>query len=327
MLTPALRILVALFLLAVAARAQDDSLITVPEDDSIAPGQLIPAFSSMSRAWDLPRNPNRDTLNLDAARAAQIRDGFELFTETPRKAPGISGNAMTCANCHLNAGQKERALPLVGVAGLFPELNKRAARVFSLDDRIAGCINRSLNATGRRARDSSDSTLISARSPEVLALDAYITWLSSEYPKGTGVTWRGHNTIPPERLIPVTKLDPARGKTLYHSLCSNCHGKDGQGVEIGDKKAGPLWGPDSWNDGAGAARVYTLAGMIRFMMPYMNPGSLTDKEAQEIALFIDSQPRPIYPLKSRDYPDGSIPPDAVYYHPPTERTSEIESPR
>lgn len=31
--------------------------------------------------------------------------------------------------------------------------------------------------------------------------------------------------------------------------------------------------PDSWDDGAGAARVYTLAGIIGYMMTYLDPGN------------------------------------------------------
>ena len=84
-------------------------------------------------------------------------------------------------------------------------------------------------------------------------------------------------------------------------------------MAIGDKKAGPLWGPDSWNDGAGAARVYTLAGIIRYSMPYMRPGRLTDEEAQELAAFIDSKPRPEYPFKQKDYQSEKLPVDSVYY--------------
>ena len=92
-----------------------------------------------------------------------------------------------------------------------------------------------------------------------------------------------------------------------------CHGPDGQGVEIGDKKAGPLWGPGSWNDGAGAARIYTLAGMIRYSMPYLDPGNMTDEDAQQLAAFINSKPRPVFPFKDRDYLTEKLPPDAVYY--------------
>src|SRR3954454_10982061 len=88
---------------------------------------------------------------------------------------------------------------------------------------------------------------------------------------------------------------------------------NGQGVQIGTKKAGPLWGPDSWNDGAGAARVYTLAGIVRFTMPYLDPGSLSDEDAQHVAAFIDSKPRPAYPFKDQDYRGEKLPVDSVYY--------------
>ena len=110
-------------------------------------------------------------------------------------------------------------------------------------------------------------------------------------------------------------LDIAKGEALFQEHCTNCHGEDGQGVAIGDKKPGPLWGPDSWNDGAGAARVYTLAGIIRYSMPYLAPGRLTDEEAQELAAFIDSKPRPSYPFKDQDYRTEKLPVDSVYYAP------------
>jgi thiosulfate dehydrogenase len=114
-------------------------------------------------------------------------------------------------------------------------------------------------------------------------------------------------------MIPVAKLDGARGEAVFTERCASCHGADGQGVQIGDKKAGPLWGPNSWNDGAGASRVYTLAGIIRYTMPYLDPGGLGDEDAQHVAAFITSKPRPAYPYKDRDYSGGKIPVDAVYY--------------
>ena len=102
-------------------------------------------------------------------------------------------------------------------------------------------------------------------------------------------------------------------QTVYTERCQSCHAADGQGVQIGDKKAGPLWGRDSWNDGAGAARIYTLAGIIRYSMPYLDPGSLSDEDAQHVAAYVNSQPRPAYPFKDRDYPGSKVPVDAVYY--------------
>jgi cytochrome c len=59
--------------------------------------------------------------------------------------------------------------------------------------------------------------------------------------------------------------------------------------------------------------VYTLAGIIRYSMPYLDPGSLTDEDAQYVAAYINSQERPVYPFKERDYQGTKVPVDAVYY--------------
>ncbi len=280
---------------------------------------LIPAHETMETAWDYPKNPLTSSLSGNQFSAEQIKSGFEIFTNTPEKASRFSGNKLSCNNCHLNAGQKDKAMALVGISGLFPEYNKRAGRLISLEDRIVECFMRSSNATAYLDSQStegnvSSSNLPTTQSKEVLAVSAYISWLSEGFAVGKNVEWRGGNVIAKEHLIPLDRLNAAIGKELYTEKCVSCHGEDGQGVEIGDKKAGPLWGPDSWNDGAGAARIYTLAGIIRYMMPYLNPGSLTDEEAQHIAAFINSMPRPVYPLKDKDYLTEKIPPDAVYYH-------------
>ena len=277
---------------------------------------LIPAMATMVRAWDIPRNPLEELAADTLYQSEQIRYGFRLFTNTPTEAPQYTGSQMSCSNCHLNAGQREKALPLVGVAGAFPEYNKRAGRLFSLEDRIVGCFTRSQNSTGIATHEESASELQAGPSPsakEVLALSAYIAWLSNGYPVGKKLPWRGLNVINQEKIIPVGKLDVKMGEKLFIEKCVTCHGEDGQGVDIGDKKAGPLWGPGSWNDGAGAARVYTLAGMVRHFMPYLDPGSLTDEEAQHIAAYINSKPRPGFPFKAQDYRTEKIPGDAVYY--------------
>ncbi len=302
--------------LSTASRFQERP--QAPGVDSLAPGLLIPASSTMVSAWDTPRNPFTDSLPANPYLAEQVRFGYKLFTNTPEEAASLGGNKLSCNNCHLNAGQREKALPLVGVFGMFPEYNKRAGRLFTLEDRIVECFKRSMDAAAKRKNKRVESDAERPKTPttqskEVLAISAFISWLSSGYPVGVDISWRGQNVIPQESLIPVARLDKRRGEMLFKEKCITCHGKDGQGVEIGDKKAGPLWGAHSWNDGAGAARVYTLAGMIRYFMPYLDPGSLSDEEAQQIAAFIDSQPRPVYPYKRQDYQKESIPPDALYY--------------
>ena len=286
-----------------------------PPQDTIAPGagelrfgRLIPSTTTMVTAWDIPRNPLEDTTLDRSPGAGRIRRGFRLFMQTPKEAPRFTSNKLSCNNCHLNGGQRERALPLVGVARAFPEYNKREGRIFSLGDRIVGCFMRSENASSARTVHP-DTT-----SDEVVALAAYITWLSDTLTSGERLPWRGKNVIPPDSCLPIDKIDLVRGRTLYRANCRTCHGTSGQGIQVGDKRAGPLWGPNSWNDGAGAARIYTLAGFIRYAMPYLKPGSLSDGESQQIAAYINSMPRPRYPFKDQDYVVTGVPRDAVYYH-------------
>jgi len=284
-------------------------------------GPLVPAATTMVTAWDVPDNPLNDSTLGNSPLSEQVRWGYQIFVNTPKEAARFTHGKMSCNNCHLNAGQRERSLPVVGVAGVFPEYNARAGRLISLTDRIVDCFMRSENGTGAiedgdgpSAAGDTQGALPSPASKEVLAVAAYLTWLSKGYPVGKNPAWRGRNAIPPDKLIPVAKLDARKGEALFTEKCTSCHGADGQGVQIGDKKAGPLWGSDSWNEGAGAARVYTLAGIIRYTMPYLDPGSLTDEEAQQLAAFITSKPRSRYPFKTRDYVSASIPVDAVYYN-------------
>ena len=274
---------------------------------------LVAASTTMVTAWVVPNNPLEDKTLGNSPLAEQVRWGYRIFVDTPKEAARFTGARVSCANCHLNAGQRDRALPVVGVAGMFPEYNNRAARLISLADRVVDCFLRSENATRHGTELASEDAVPTTTSKEVLAVQAYLAWLSKGYAVGQSPAWRGRNAIAQDKLIPIDKLDVEKGKALFGEKCQSCHAADGQGVQIGDKKAGPLWGDDSWNDGAGAARVYTLAGIIRYAMPYLDPGSLSDEEAQHVSAYINSQPRPHYPFKDRDYVGSKIPADAVYY--------------
>ena len=252
-------VVVALIGLASACSGTQDGL---PWRRSTPSGPLISARTTMVTAWDVPANPLTDQALGDSRLAKEIRWGFKLFTNTPGEAPRFTPSKMSCNNCHLNAGQRERSLPLVGVAGMFPEYNRRSGRLYSLADRIVDCFLRSENATGvlepgvdLTATDEDHEVVPSPTSKEVLAIGAYITWLARGSQVGKNPAWRGQNTIKQENLTPVASLDPRVGETLFQERCTSCHGIDGQGVAVGDKKPGPLWGPDSWNDGAGAARA------------------------------------------------------------------------
>ena len=74
------------------------------------------------------------------------------------------------------------------------------------------------------------------------ALVAYINWLSKDGVKGKAYKGRGLVKLPP------LTGDAANGKAIYASQCAGCHGSDGAGVP---PVLPAVWGPDSFNDGAG----------------------------------------------------------------------------
>lgn len=277
-----------------------------PSPDPAAPAEavlpLVPHTAAYDQVSTLPRDPATDPLPDDAFEAEQVRLGYQIVRDPQQYAAAFVGNEMRCGNCHLNGGQRERALPYVGIAGVFPEYRARDGRLIDLASRIGDCFERSLNGP----RPPNDS-------PEVMAVAAYIAWLSEGQPVGKSPAWRGQNQIAPEARIPIEALDVARGEQAYRTTCTACHDADGRGIDIGGPVPGPLWGEGSWNDGAGAARVYTLAGYIRYAMPLTSPGILSDEDAQHIAAFINAHERPSFPRKAQDFPNGDVPIDAVYY--------------
>jgi len=66
-----------------------------------------------------------------------------------------------------------------------------------------------------------------------------------------------------------------------------CHGADGQGTLA----APPLWGNDSFNDGAGMAKLDNFSAFTHLNMPLGNP-DLSIEEALDVALFVTTEPRP-----------------------------------
>jgi thiosulfate dehydrogenase len=105
------------------------------------------------------------------------------------------------------------------------------------------------------------------------------------------------------------KGDPGRGRGVFASTCARCHGQNGQGNAI----APPLWGPRSYNVGAGMARINTAASFIHASMPLDRAQQLTPQQAYDVATYINTRPRPDFPPKSRDWPRGGKPPDADYH--------------
>jgi thiosulfate dehydrogenase len=188
-------------------------------------------------------------------------------------------------------GTQKTGIHLVGVYARFPQYRTRTARVDLIEDRINDCFERSLNG---RALD--------VASTDMRDIVAYIAFLSRGVPAGSRVEGQGVWMIDP---LPG---DTNRGKTLFASTCTICHGADGSGTAA----APPLWGPGSFNMGASMARLRTAAGFIHAAMPLSKPGSLTPQQAYDVAAYITSQSRPDFAKKQFDWPRGDPPPDVPY---------------
>nr|WP_302053244.1 c-type cytochrome [Bacillus sp. FJAT-29790] len=107
----------------------------------------------------------------------------------------------------------------------------------------------------------------------------------------------------------------ANGEALYKQSCMACHGENGAGT--GATTGPALWGADSFNIGAGMARMGTAAGYIKRNMPLgevggIKQGELTDQQAADLAAYILSHDRPDFPGKENDWPNEDAPDDAAY---------------
>jgi thiosulfate dehydrogenase len=227
-----------------------------------------------------------------------IRFGEKVFSDTQGNAKGYVGNGLNCTSCHLDGGKTPYASPLVGIWGVFPEYRSRSARVEDLTDRINDCFLRSMNGKPP-PRDGK----------VMLGLLSYMAWLSQGVPTGMSVAGRGFEVV---ALPPGSQVNPVRGKTLYAEKCSACHGVDGLGMAgaNGAYLFPPLWGPKSFNVGAGMARLDNAAGFIKVNMPLGSGNTLSAQDSIDIAAYFTRQPRPGFTASATDWPKGDKPADA-----------------
>ena len=267
--------------------------------------------------------PEIGALPNDAA-SQQVRRGRDLITatyahvgpEVADPAKRFAGNNLACANCHLEAGTKKFGIPLFGLFWMFPEYTARGGGEITLEDRLNACMTRSMN--GRPMPNDS---------PEMQAIVAYIKFLSTGVAPGEVLSGLGVGRMPElDRAA-----DPARGKTIYATACLACHNTDGSGIRrsLPTTDLGymipPLWGSDSFNDGAGMARLITAANFIHFNMPhgadYLHP-QLTVEQAWDVAAYVISQPRPHKAGLDKDFPNLLEKPADTPYGPYADGFSE-----
>jgi thiosulfate dehydrogenase len=227
----------------------------------------------------------------DSVTLASVRRGRALIHATRDSLPNHVRASLSCANCHIADGTQRDAMPLVGSYARFPQYRGRSAKVDLIEDRINDCFQRSMNGTALPANSSAMRDMV-----------AYLAFLSRGFPVGVEMEGQG---VP---AIPAMKGDTARGRAVFASTCVVCHGADGQGTVA----APPLWGPKSFNIGAGMARVNSVARFVHALMPRDRPGTLTPQQAFDVASFIISRPRPDFPGKENDWPRGGAPPDVAY---------------
>ena len=198
--------------------------------------------------------------------------GYNIVMDTPKYAGRYLGNDLSCKNCHLNGGTKADALPL-NVAGIYPQWRSKNGVRNGLLLRIRECFFYSLNGV----MPSNDS-------PEVLAIAAYVNYLSQGQVIGKAPKGRGSPTLPATGYDP----NPAQGNSVYNKKCLSCHGEKGEGSE----DIPPLWGPNSYNAGAGMNRIDKSAGFIWANMPVGAERTLTHQEALDVAAYLNQQIRP-----------------------------------
>ncbi len=209
-----------------------------------------------------------------------VMEGYNIMNHSRRYAGKYVGNVLNCSNCHFKEGSleggKNGGLSLVGVVTKYPEYRARAKAVVDLAFRINSCFERSMNGKP-----------LPLNSKEMVGLITYFHWISKGLPIYEKIPWLGLKDIESSH-----KPNADSGKIVLSAICAACHGANGLGTKI----APPLWGKDSFNDGAGMVHLATCAAFVYDNMPYQ-VSNLTKEQALDVAAYITSKPRPHFVMK------------------------------
>lgn len=262
------------------------------------PFQAKPVLAQLDR---MPQVPSMNEVP-NGPEGEQIKKGYLYMVDTANQLPQYVGNKLSCSSCHADGGTGAN-LNLVGVNQVFPQYNSRSGQNIVLEDRIQQCFERSMAGTAPPKE-----------SEEMKAMVAYINYISKNVPEGTKKRpW----VVVPAIKGPLPTPNMANGEKLYQQGCSACHGVDGGGNGGGPTVGPAVWGPDSFNIGAGMGRVRTAAGYIQKYMPKIQmgihaPGTLSTQDAVDLAAYILSKPRPDLAKKGEDWPKKEQPDDVAY---------------
>lgn len=242
---------------------------------AVAPGAAgTPGANAATTAF----KPPLDSAIPDNEFGKMVKLGQRIFNNTAKEAPKFVGNTLNCASCHLDSGRLAHSAPLWAAYVAYPAYRSKTGRVTTFSERLQGCFVYSMNG---KAPPAGDDVLV--------ALESYAFFLAKGAPVGTSLPGRGY----PAPAQPPLAMDFARGELVFQQKCVLCHGADGQGQSShGDVVFPPLWGPQSFNWGAGMAVIKNAAAFIQGNMPLSQGHTLTDQEAWDVAMFMDSHERP-----------------------------------
>ena len=229
--------------------------------------------------------PPLDSAIPNDATGDAIRRGQQIFKNTSTNASQFVGNGLSCANCHLDGGRRENAAPMWAAWVAYPKYRSKNKQINTMEDRLRGCFTYSMNA------QNSPTGGPPPKGDDVYAdLETFMYWMASDAPTGQDMKGSGFPTLKKTAL----GYDPQRGAKIFESNCAFCHSSNGQGRKDinGRYVFPPLWGPSSYNWGAGMASVKTAAAFIRANMPLGQSNRLSEQEAWDVAAFINSQERP-----------------------------------
>jgi thiosulfate dehydrogenase len=246
-------------------------------------------------ARDAPFHPPADSGIPDDEFGKVVKQGQQIFLRPAQYAGAYVGNSLHCSNCHLDAGRLADSAPMWGAYVAYPQYREKNHRVITFEERLQDCFRYSMNGKAPPAGD-----------PVLVALESYSYWLAKEAPTGVKLKGAGYRKLPKPAQIP----DYARGARVYQRNCSMCHGPNGAGQAANGESVFPaLWGADSFNWGAGMHQVNFAASFIKANMPLGRGGTLSEQDAWDVAMYVDSHERPQDPRFT-----GSIAETRAKYH-------------
>lgn len=220
-----------------------------------------------------------------------VMRGYSIIMNTPFFASNYAKDELSCTSCHFCGGDtiggRNNGISLVGVTNIYPQFSQRDGTTISLGQRINNCFERSMNGKP-----------LPLDSQEMKDILAYLDWISNEVKLVKNPPWLGLGKLKSKHQPNIEQ-----GEIIYNTNCADCHKDSGSGggklPEPVGKTIPPIWGENSFNDGAGMSHLATLSSFIYWNMPYQN-SVLTEEQAIDVAAFVLSKPRAHFEIKKKE---------------------------